>query len=171
VGLRIEPAFRTVSYGEPFVQHVVVDAGSQGVAAADVFIDFDPTLLEVVSIDEGAGLDIFVAKIDPSAGQVDVGAGNLGSPAHGTLTLVTLNMKAKDGTGSVSTAVLFSISGARTTVVRDELGNNVLDQAEGASVTVADATPTKTATPTATDTSTPTMTPLVWRLWLPLMLR
>ncbi len=163
--LRIEPAFRSAAFGEFFAQAVVVDAGFQPIIAADVFVDYDPALLELVSVSDGSGLDILVKNVDPVAGHVDIGAGNIGTPAQGVFVLVTLSLRAREGSVGGSTGLEFAFSGVRTTVIRDETNENVLGTAEGAIVEIGAAT--ATATPTSTQTSV--ITPTVLQLHLPIV--
>ncbi len=147
VGLRFSPSTRTVAFGEEFDEQIIVDAGLQPVVAADVFVNFDASVVEVTGITDGSSLDVLVKLVDPVAGHVDIGAGNLGAPAQGSLVLATLHLRSLDGTGNVQTKLEFAFSGTRLTVVRDESNANVLGLAEDAVVDISTstATPTKTA--------------------------
>jgi len=159
VRLRLEPALRTVAFGDFFDEQVVIEAGVQPVAAADIYLDFNPAYLEVVSVSDGSGLDILAKRYDNQTGQIDVGAGNLGSPAQGTFELVTLHMYAKGGSGTTATGITFSFAGLRYTVLKDEGDHNVLGQAQDAIVYIGEATPTATATPP------------IYRVYLPIVIR
>jgi len=175
VRLRIEPFGRIVAFGQSFDEQVVIEAGAQPVAVADVFIDFEPQHVEVLGISDGSGLSILAKDYDNAKGQIDIGAGNLGPPAQGTFVLVTLHMRAKEGTQPVATGLDFSFAGLRTTVLKDTEAHNVLGQAQDGVVLVMEATPTLTptltATPTPTSTCTPTATPTppVYRVYVPIV--
>jgi hypothetical protein len=158
VHLRFGHLLRVVTFGESFAEEVVVDAGAQPVIAADVFVDYDPALLEVVSVTDGSGLDVLVKSVDPVAGRIDIGAGNIGAPAQGVFTLVTLNLRTKEGSGSASTALTFAFAGVRTTVIRDETNADVLGLAEPVTVEISSSTATPTPTATTTETAMPTPT-------------
>lgn len=161
VHLRLDPATPAVTFGQYFDERVMVEAGTQPVAAADAFIDFDPRYLEVISIADGSGLDILLKGYDNGTGQINIGAGNLSVPVQGTFVLVTLHMRAKEGMGTLATDIVFSLSGSRRTTVKDESDHNVLAQAHNARVSISELTPTPTAT----------STPRFYRLYLPIVMR
>jgi len=157
VHLRLEPLARTVAFGEFFDEQVVIEAGTQSAAAADVFIDFDPQYLEVLNISDGSGLDILTKNYNNQTGQIDIGAGNLGSPAQGTFVLVTLHMHAKGGMGLAITGLTFSFANPRNTAIKDESDHNVLGQVSDSTIYIGEATPTAT--------------PPLYRLYLPIVIK
>lgn len=174
VSIAMEPASQTVDPGVTFDVAVRIDPQGQGVAAADVYIDFDPVYLSVMEIVDGTGLSIFVKNYNNATGTIDVGAGTLGSPVTSAFTLVTLRLQGKVGTGSTPTQLRFSFASGRVTVVKNESDQDILGAhtngqvfITGATVTPAPptptstATPTRTATPTHTPTGLPTNTPTV----------
>jgi len=166
VTIQMQPATQTVAPGSTFDVDVVIDPQGVGIAAADVYINFDPLYLAVNQILDGTGLDIFAKLFDNGAGTIDIGAGTLGSPLTTPFTLVTLRFQAKAGTGGTPTALLFSFAPGRMTVVKDEGDQDQLGPASNASVSITGPTPTsppatatRTPTSTRTATSTPTLTP------------
>ena len=166
VVLRLLPWFQEVRCGQLFEVQVVCEAGTQPVAAADVFLDLDPTRVQVESIAEGSGLSLLASTFDNALGQVAIGAGTLGSPVQGTFVLATLHLRARACSANEATHITFSLAGVRQTVVRDEAQHNVLGALNDALVNLELETPTPTATETATVTATPTMTPTPMRHWL-----
>ncbi len=160
VTIEMQPASQTVGPGSLFDVDVVVNPQGVGIAAADVYINFDPLYLAVNQITDGTGLDIFAKLFDNGAGTIDIGAGTLGSPLTTQFMLVTLRFQAKAGTGSTPTELLFSFAPGRVTVVKDEGDHDQLGPYSNALVSITGPTPTgPPATPTRTPTSTPTRTP------------
>jgi hypothetical protein len=138
--IRLAPAQRTVLSGQSFDEQVIVEAGAAQVAAADVFLNMDPQKLEIVGITDGSGLEILFKAFDPATGQIDIGAGNLGAPVSGTFELATLHLRAKETAQLGTTSVTFSLTGARRTVLKDELDHNLLSQARDANVDIVAGT-------------------------------
>ncbi len=168
VNLRVMPFVSTVSCGEMFQKEVVVEAGTQPVAIAEAYLDFDPAHVEVISIGDGAGLWVWSKTFDNALGRIDVRAGSLGLPPQGTFTLVTLYMRAKDCSSAVATSITFSFAGFRQTIAKDEIDRDVLEQAYDAVVyLIPPGTPV--GTPTATPTITATMPPPSHWLYLPVV--
>ena len=129
VHLRVMPFVSTLTCSGPFEKEVVVEAGRQPVAIAEVYLDFDPARLEVVSIGDGAGLWVWSKTFDNALGRIDVRAGSLGPPPQGTFTLVTLYLRAKECSASTATGITHSFAGFRRTLVKDEISRDVLEQA------------------------------------------
>ena len=155
VTITFDPTTLTVNPGVPFDVAVRIDAGTQGVAAADVFIDFSSAYLSVLEIVDGAQLSIFAKNYDNGAGTIDIGAGTLGAPVTGSFVLVTLHLQGKVGTGSIPTELTFSFASPRVTVVKDEGDQNRLGGHSNGQVYITGPTPTG---PAATQTRTPTAT-------------
>jgi hypothetical protein len=145
--LQFLPATCSVGFGVSYDEHIVVEAGALSVVAADVFVDFDPQLIEVVGVTDGSSLDILAKVVDPVLGHVDIGAGNIGEPVPGTFTLATLHLRTKNGTGSATTDLRFSASGSRVSVIRDASYNNILGVAQAGTVNISEAFPGATSTP------------------------
>ena len=150
-----DPSLQTVDPGVTFEVDVWIDPHGEGIAAADVYINFDPQYLSVVEIVDGTGLDIFVKPYNNTAGTIDIGAGTLGSPLTTAFTLVTLRLQAKIATGDTPTQLVFSFTPGRVTVVKDEFDQNKLGAHTNASVYITGPTPTS---PPGTPTRTPTLT-------------
>ena len=168
VNVGLDPSSQTVDPGVTFDVAIRIDAGTQGVAAADVFLNFNPAYLSVVEIVDGTALTILAKIPNPAAGTIDIGAGTLGSPVTGSFVLATLRLQGKVGTGSTPTELAFSFTPPRVTVVKNESDQNVLGgysngyiYITGPTPTGPPATPTSTATPTRTATPTQSATPTV----------
>lgn len=159
VRIAIDPAATTRSVGEEFDLAIRVDAGTTGIVAADVYLDFDPAYLEVVGITDGTPLSVLVKMYDNAAGTINIGAGTLGSPASGTFVIATVRMRAKAATGISPTVVAFSFVPPRQTVVKDEGDVDRLGGYTNGEVTILGPTPTWEASPTMTNTPVATGTP------------
>jgi hypothetical protein len=175
--IAVNPSSSLVDAGSGFDVSVQVDPQGAGVAAADVYLNFNPVYLAVDGIDDGSGLSVFAKTWSNSAGTIDIGAGTLGSSLTTPFTLVTLHMRALLGTGSTPTELAFSFAPGRATVVKDDADQDRLGQHTNGQVSVTGPTPTgspgtptrtptptrtstPTASPTPTETATPTMTPI-----------
>ena len=96
--------------GQLFEVAVHVDAQvTSPVDAAQVYLDFDPSLLRVVQVNPGARLEVQLqSAIDILGGQVDYAAGTLGDSARVPFTLVSLIFQAISSTGPAGTQLQFA---------------------------------------------------------------
>ncbi len=136
VSISIQPASTAVRVGDEFDLDVRVDAGATGVAAADVFINFDPDELEVLEIADGQPLTMLAKLYDNGAGTVDIGAGTLGTPATGSFVLAKLHLRAKASTQGNLTLVAFSLTAPRQTVVKDADDHNILGTSSNGTIRI-----------------------------------
>jgi len=136
VSIAIEPQSTAVDVGGRFNLDVWIDAGSAELAAADVYIDFDPSLLEVVQVVGGPVLAMLAEQHDNSEGRVAIGAGTLGAPATGSFVLASLRFEVKAGGGGGVTAVTFSREQPRQTVVKDTGDHDLLETAADGTVEI-----------------------------------
>lgn len=150
VTMSIDPRESTASAGEAFDLNVRIEAGTEQVAAADVYLHFDPQELEVIEVRDGQDLTVFVKSFDNAAGTLDIGAGNLGAPATGSFTLASVRFRAKQQATAGTTRVDFDVTAPRQTVVKNSNDQNLLGASSGGVVTVQVPTPTPTVTPIPT---------------------
>jgi hypothetical protein len=155
----IDPISQTVDTPNTFNVDVVIDDVS-GLGAFELRIEFDPTVVQGVSIDKGSFLG--------STGRDAQCAPNLSANSI-SLTCVTLNTvpPGASGSGTLATAV-FSATAAGTTALHlagvlltDPAAVVIPTQTTDGSVTVAigpTATPCPGVCPTSTSTFTPTPT-------------
>jgi hypothetical protein len=136
VGIAIEPESTTVAVDGQFDLDVHVDAGTEGVVAADVYVTVDPKALEVVAIQDGQTLPVLAKYYDNGTGTVGIGAGTLGLPVTGSFVLATLSFRAKVGAEGGVTDVAFSLTAPRQTVVKDGDGRNLLGTSNDGSVNI-----------------------------------
>lgn len=150
------PAPATASVGGTVDVTVRVVAGAQSVDGASAYVNFDPAIVNVVSITEGVSLpSILSNSYDNGVGTINFAAGKLTAPfPSGTFTLCTIRVSG-ESVGSSTLAFQF-VSPRLTTVTYG--GSAVFDGATNGSVIVALATPTNTPTITPTPTNTPTIT-------------
>ncbi|MEM4724278.1 MAG: cohesin domain-containing protein, partial [Candidatus Hadarchaeum sp.] len=140
VALRVMPTNTVASVGGTVVLDIVADAGAQMVDTAELHLDFDPTVLQVVDsssavttvIEAGTDLPrVFQSRVDTALGWIDFLASCLGSTVpSGRFTVARVRftvLQAKD------TWVRFSFSGWRTTDL-DYHGASVLGNVEAAHV-------------------------------------
>ncbi len=100
----------TVSVGAQFTVSVVVEAGpASPVDAVQVYLDFDPSILQVIGLLSGGTLEEQLqSSFDNGPGRIGFAAGTLGSPAVRPFTLVTVDFRAMAGTGPAGTTVRFA---------------------------------------------------------------
>ena len=79
------------------------------VDTVQVYLDFDPSILQVVEINPGATLEVALhSGFDNLAGQVGYAAGTLGDSAQVPFTLVSLTFQAINPTGPAGTQLQFA---------------------------------------------------------------
>ncbi len=150
VTVAVSPTTSTVYPGQQFVIQVLVQ-GSGAAVGADMWLYFDPALLEVVTVTDGGALDVRLGlTIDNTNGVVKYGAGTFGAPVAAPFVLATIVFRAK---GPLGTSDL-TLDAAHTDV-QGESGSILGGLIHGRVNVVAPPT----ATPTPTATSTPTITP------------
>ena len=103
-----------VAVNELFSVAVVVEAGpASPVDAIQVYLDFDPSIVQVIALRNGATLEEQLQSgFDNGLGRIDSAAGTLGSPAVQAFTLVTVDFRAVAATGLTGTTVRFASSSA-----------------------------------------------------------
>ena len=124
VSLSLTPTSTQSLIGDVIILDVLAEAGGAQVDTAEVHLDFDPALVQLVDangdpatvIEPGAALPIvFQNRADPARGHIDYIASSLGSaPASGQFTMARLRFRLVQ-TGE--TLVRFSFSHWRTTDV------------------------------------------------------
>ena len=100
----------TVSVGQEFQVLVQVQAGlANRVDAAQVYLEFAPDELEVISLTAGDRLEYLLQEnMDNSAGRVDFAAGTLEDSVWSPFILATITFRAKATTGPQGTYIRFS---------------------------------------------------------------
>ncbi|MGQ9683268.1 MAG: cohesin domain-containing protein [Anaerolineae bacterium] len=154
----ISPGTRTIGPGDAFDVQVLVEP-DMAVRAFQAALSFDPSLVEVVSVDEGGFLKDWAAAngastlvfprgaIDNTAGKVaDTGVSILGGPEDGPAragVVLVYHMRAKAGANGRSPLTLVNVKMAnRTSTIMDGL---TITSGE---VIVASGVPTSTPDPT-----------------------
>ena len=99
-----------VSVGARFTVSVVVEAGlTSTVDAAQIYLDFDPSTLQVIALKSGGTLEEQLqSSFDNGLGRIDFAAGTLGNSAVQAFTLVNVEFRAVAGTGPRGTTVRFA---------------------------------------------------------------
>ena len=118
----------TVSAGQQVSVNVVVGAAPTSPAdAAQVYLDFDASVIQVVSLTSGAALSqVLQAEFDNSRGRVNYAAGTLEDSVEAPFTLVTVNFRAAAATGQGGTVIDFApLAPPRQTKVAVDVGKNV----------------------------------------------
>jgi hypothetical protein len=144
----------TARVGKNFALEIWTNATtSQAITGVEVYLNFDPSLLEVVDSQPSSGvqiepdrssLDTVLANaVYNTQGQVTYGAGKLAAPfPTSTFRVATIHFTAKQPTpDGTPTEVKFSFEGTRSTIV-DFGGNHITGQHVDASVTLVQATVT-----------------------------
>ncbi len=137
VVLSIEPPETTIYLGQQFEVSVLVQAGEQEVDGAAGYLNFDPDVLQVVSISEGDSLPmVIVNEFDNLAGSIDYAAGTFGPDfPTGSFDLVTVIFEAI--AASEETTVEFSVDPPRESDATFG-GASVLHHTEDGNVVVSD---------------------------------
>lgn len=148
----IRPNYIQVVTGQSFTLNVAIE-GSDPVVAADVYITFDTSRIEVTQVTNSGVLDLIADQSNLPGGLIRIGAGKLtGTPPSPPFTMLTISARAKYVTGATS----FTFNSAET----DVQGENGSVKGSLINGTVQiDQPPTSTYTPTPTRTFTPSATP------------
>jgi hypothetical protein len=157
--LAINPATTMTNLGVNFNVTIEVQAGAQQVDGASAHIDFDQTILQVVSITAGSSLPVPIQNtFSNAAGTLDYSAGIFAGFPSGTFTLATVAFTSI--ATSAGTPLAFHTVAPRQSDVTFG-GASVLGSTVPGTVIVTGPTPTDTPTdtPTITPTETPTTTP------------
>jgi Peptidase family M23/Cohesin domain len=135
--LALVPAATTLSVGGTLAVAVEVRSGTQPIDGAAVYLDFDPAVLEIVSVIPSASLPISLTqKIDPLGGHLDLVRGAISSLPQGTFSLATVTFRART---AAPTGTSLSIS--RTTARPSDVsfgGVSKLGQTIPATLTIRD---------------------------------
>ena len=94
--------------GQTFDLIIQVQAGSQSVDGASAYLNFDPAVLQVVSVTAGSSLPVTIQNTyDNSLGHVDYAAGSFSAPfPSGSFSLLTVTFRAL--VVSAGTAIQFN---------------------------------------------------------------
>ena len=156
----------------PFTVDIRIQpTGGSTVDSAEAYINFDPTLLQVVdaagnpvnTLEAGSTFgQIIENNVDNATGQIDYAAGRVPGDPGVTTDFVLATIRFKPLGTTAGTPLTFNLSSPR--------GTNVANGGYAANLTVDDGlvivqapTPTPTNTPTATPTAT--ATPVSWHFW------
>jgi hypothetical protein len=114
--------------GQQVSVNVVVNAApASPVDAVQVYLDFNASMLQVVSIAGGTTLsEELQSDFDNNLGQVGYAAGTLGASIEAPFTLVTVNFQTTGATGPGGTDIVFApLVPPRQTKVAVGLGRDV----------------------------------------------
>lgn len=173
--LEVSPWDRIVAVGSTFTVRVMVHAGAYEIDGAQVFMDFDPACLQVLSVTPGRQLqESFpwpLAPFDNALGHINHNAFVLYGPApSGTFELMTIEFRATNL--NINAPLVFvqarDAGGPQPLSLKITSRGNMLPViTRDGRIIIANATPTPSPEPTCVGTCTP-----VWhRLRVPLILR
>ena len=151
----LSPTVKEVNVGETFNVTVTIDTGGDDCNGADAIINYDSSLLEVTSTQEGSFFPT-ITIVTATVGEVSIyGVADTGDSKSGSGTLATITFKGKAaGTATVN----FSCQENSTTDsnINDTNDEDVVICSEnvGASYVINEATSSATATPTTAATTT-----------------
>jgi hypothetical protein len=107
VSLNVDPITQSTTLGQNFNVSIKLRAGTQPIDGAAVYLNFNPSYLQVVSISAGSSLPMVIQNsFDNATGQVNFVAGALSNFPTNTFTLATVTFKALAQTAY--TSVTFS---------------------------------------------------------------
>lgn len=125
VSLSLYPQTQTVMVGQDFTVQVLLDAEDKALLSADVKLVFDPSVLEVSTIRDGAYLSKHLHYHEGNA--VYVSGGNAFDEIKGSGTLATIIFKGKGFGVSGVTISCDRKSRAAFTSIKNELGWELID--------------------------------------------
>ncbi len=163
----VTPASQSKSAGSTFTYSVNIDTNANAVTGIDVRMNFNPAVLQITSLERGAGvtnLDQTIANtFDNTDGKIQFAIFTLNSSKAVTgsnIEVLKVTGTVKAGAAAGSYPVTFD---AATAASASQEGQNVLTSKTQGTISVAaagtGATPTPTASPTPTGTGTRTSTP------------
>jgi len=132
----VAPTVSKTFVGQTFYVRILVRAGKQPIDGASVYLNFDPTALQVESlIPDKRRLDMVLEKsFDNKLGYINFAAGKLmGKKPSGTFSLFTIQMKALAKMPQESSSLSFRFDMPRRTEATFG-GQSVLDQAQGRTI-------------------------------------
>jgi hypothetical protein len=162
VQVAIDPTPKTVTAGDTFDLDVLVLAGSHPLDGAQIYIEFEPTVLQVVDVipDLSAFHTIIAAPAwNNISGNISYASGILaGNAITGTFKIATLRFQAIAPTGAI--AIIFDVVGPPLPVTKvTYAGQSFIPTTISGIVRVFPNPLTMTATPMSGTTITPTATP------------
>jgi hypothetical protein len=114
VRLVIAPADTSVAVGQEFTLTVLAEAGDQRVSGAQVNLNFDPSLMRVVTLARGAALPaILLDQHSNAAGTIDYAAGTFANFPDGTFPIFGIRMVALSPTSGLGARVTFDLVAPR----------------------------------------------------------
>ena len=153
--LSLLPASINTEIGQTFNLSVAIDTAANTVTAADIYVTYDPQVVEAQSIDPGSFLPVVLlpAATDNTIGKASITLGSSPTePKQGTGTLATITFKALTaGTANITFSAQTQAAGV------GEQGN-VLTGTNPATVVIASAPPTSSPTSSPTSTASPSPT-------------
>ena len=79
------------------------------VDTVQVYLDFDPSILQVITVNAGATLEVILQSgFDNLSGEVDFAAGTLGDSALSPFTLFSITFQAVNTTGPMGSQLHFA---------------------------------------------------------------
>jgi hypothetical protein len=160
VMLSITPSVITATSGEEFDVSMEVNSGSETIIGAQVFVDFDPTLLEVVSVTPDDTLpDNLLNRWDNATGEIDLARVKLGSPyPSGTIPLATVRFRVRNTRSNTPSSTLstFNMLRPRETKVVS-LDGNVLSNTEDGLIVISGSSSSNAPVLNYYNISTPTL--------------
>ena len=135
--LALVPTTTAFAVGDTFIVGVEVQSGAQSVDGAAVYLDFDPAVLEVLSVIPSSSLPITLTQqLDPIGGHLDLVRGAISPLPQGTFALATITFRARSAAPG-GTLLGLSRTAARQSDVTFN-GSSVLGQTVPVTITVND---------------------------------
>ena len=138
--LKIEPATGSYAVGDEWDIQVKVDTGGETVMTVQTYIDYDPTMVEVVGGDAGIAVDsafaLVVEKtVDTTENKIKIVGGALSGASGSDVAFATISLKAlADGTADIT-------FDQANSAAQDAGTNNVIGSYEDGSYTIGGAGP------------------------------
>jgi hypothetical protein len=130
--LSVSPGNITITNGQEFQINVVLDTQSAAIVAVDAIIEYDPAMIEIVSISQGSIFSAYPVKTFAN-GEIRISAldSTFSSPYNGTGTLATITARGLQ-VGTTNFNFVFS-SGSTTdsNVVEEGTSSDLLGETSG----------------------------------------
>lgn len=130
--LSVSPGNITVTNGQEFQINVVLNTEGADIVAVDAVIDYDPAMIEIVSITQGSIFSAYPVKTFAN-GEIRISAldSTFSSPYNGSGTLATVRARGLQVGTTNFNFVFTSGSTTDSNVVEEGTSSDLLDQTSG----------------------------------------
>lgn len=137
VVIAIAPGTLTTGTGQTFSVSIRVQAGQQPVDSVAAYLNFDPSILQIVSVAPGTTLPVVIQnQFDNALGTLDFSAGTFSNFPTGSFDLATLTLRAVRPSAGSPLAFNHAVPRASDSAYQ---GRSIFDRAEDGLIVIANA--------------------------------